>query len=339
MLYKLVIATLALAVAVADNALTICPDEAPVEPFPVCATDLQCDWPLNITGGTGTLTCSCTSGKAFECTQFALGDPVSEVTVTTCPDISPTTLTSSDPTPLCEIDYNLTCSWPFDIENGYGTETCSCTSGSAFGECIRTAVGDAVSFIVISTCPATGPSQALNSDPTPICERDLNCTWPFEIENGYGTETCSCEPDTGFICRAEAVGVPLVYVTKEISSCPADPIQLIESLDNYTCTTDFNCTWVLDTPDELGGMDCECVTGSILQCSAWASLVESVDPSTPPADHVVGGMGGSTGGTRKKKEDKGMAVMSMAKRKEEKKSIGETTGGKTTDLGLRGWAR
>ena len=41
MLYKLAIATLALAVTAADNALTICPDEAPVEPFPVCCTDRE----------------------------------------------------------------------------------------------------------------------------------------------------------------------------------------------------------------------------------------------------------------------------------------------------------
>jgi hypothetical protein len=340
MLYKLAIATLVLAVAAADNALTTCPKDPPVEPFPLCAIDLECDWPLDTLDGTGTITCSCTSGKAFECTAFALGDPVSEVTVTTCPDKSPTTLTSSDPTPLCEIDYNLTCSWPYDVENGYGTETCSCISGNAFGECTVTAVGDAVSAILISTCPETGPSQALNSDPTPICDRDLNCTWPFVIENGYGTETCSCAPDTGFICQIEAVDVPLIYyLTTEISSCPADPIQLNETFDNYTCTSDFNCTWVLDIPDGAGGMDCECVTGSVLLCSAWAVLAESVDPSTLPAGHVVGGMGGSKGGATKKKDNKGMAVMSMVKRKEEKKAKGEKTGGKKMDQGLRGRGR
>ena len=340
MLYKLAIATLVLAVAAADNELTSCPEEPPSEPFSVCATDLQCEWPLNITGGTGTETCSCTSGKAFECTAFALGDPVSAIAVTTCPDKSPTTLTSSDPTPLCEIDYNLTCSWPFRIQNGVGTETCSCTSGNAFGECTRTAVGDAVSFIVISTCPETSPSQALNSDPTPICDRNLYCTWPLVIENGDDTETCVCAPNAGFFCQTAAAGGPLVnYTTNEVSSCPAEPFQFTESIDNYICTNDFNCTWALDIPDGAGGMDCECVTGSVLLCSAWAILAESVDPSPLPAGHVVGGMGGSKGGAKKKKDDKGMAVMSMAKRKEEKKAKGEKTGGKKMDQGLRGRVR
>ena len=68
-------------------------------------------------------------------------------------------------------------------------------------------------------------------------------------------------------------------------------------------------------------------------------LFRSVDPSTLPAGHVVGGMGGSKGGAKKKQDNKGMAVMSMAKRKEEKKAKGEKTGGKKLDQGLRGRVR
>ena len=340
MLFKLAIATLALAVAAADNELTTCPEKAPVGNFPVCAADLVCEWQLDITGGTGTETCSCTSGKAFECTAFALGDPVSAIAVTTCPDKSPTTLSSIDPTPFCEIDYNLTCSWTYDIGNGIGTEECSCTSGNYFGACTRTEVGDAVSLTLISTCPETGLSQTLNSVSPPVCDKDIYCTWPLVIENGEGTETCSCTPTTGFVCQIAAVDVPEVtYLNTEISSCPAEPFQLNETLNKYTCTNDFNCTWVLDNPNEAGGMDCECVTGKILLCSAWAVLAESVDASTPPAGHIVGGMGGSKGGATKKKDEKGFPVMSMAKRKEDKKAKGEKTGGKEMDFGLRGWSR
>ena len=200
-------------------------------------------------------------------------------------------------------------------------------------------MGDAVSVIVISTCPEKSLSDILNSDPTPICDRDLNCTWPLVIENGYGSETCSCTPETGFVCQAEAVGGPLVYNGNgEISSCPAELSQLIEAFDNYNCTNDFTCSWV-DFPDGSGGTDCECVTGSILLCSAWDTFIEPVDPSTLPAGHVVGGMGGSKGGAKKKQDGKGMAVMSMAKRKEEKKAKGEKTGGKKLDKGLRGRVR
>lgn len=332
MLNNLVIAALVIAVASAENALTTCPQEAPVEPYPDCAKDLDCNWTLDIPDGIGTQACSCSSGKIFECVLTSLINPISEITVTECPNESPTTLKSSDPIPLCEVNHNLTCSWPFDIEGGTGTETCSCTSGNAFGDCTQTALGDPVWFISISSCPKTGPSKAMNSDPIPICDKYLNCSWPLAIGGGNGTEICSCAPDMGFVCQGEHINVLEAYkVTKEINSCPAEPFHSNEIMDHYTCASDFNCSWVLDVPDGAGGMDCVCVSGSVLQCSVWAVLAAYIDPSTLGGNVAVE-MGGTN---RVKKRSKNVAVMSMAKRKGAKKNTGEKVGRKKMDKGLR----
>ena len=270
MFHKLAFASLILAVAFAEDALMTCPTEALVEPYPDCAQDLVCDWALDIQDGTGTQTCSCTSGKAFECVFTALLDPVSVTIVTSCPELP--------------------------------------------------------------------PIDSFSGDTIPICDRDLNCSWPFDVDGMIETETCFCAPDTGLVCQRGTNSIPVPYgETNDIISCPAEPFSFTEPFENYTCINDFNCTWVLDIPDGAGGMDCVCVAGNIMLCSAWAVLSESVDPSTLPAGHVAGGMRGSK--EAKTKKNKGLTGMSMAKRKDVKKAKGEKVSEKEIDKGLRGRVR
>lgn len=299
MFTKLVIAFLMVSLSRADQMApwSACPLDPPVDPMSniTCEVPLTCTWPIE---NDEVETCTCEGQGLLQC--IAMLPPLFVNTVSTCPETSPinaTDVESSITVTIC--DTPLECTWPLDIANGVGTQTCKCEANGEFKDCTMQAVD--VPIYRVSECPDTPPSYN-NTSSTLICDKPLSCSWDISGEDWVGGETCTCEAAGDGFTQCISFANPAVFVTEcppaVIFPAAVDPIPVCT---NMSLSCDYER--VVETPDAVGGYSCSCNDEKVFTCYIWEALAATAAPDDSAAS-TVGGLGMGKASKKSKKTKK-----------------------------------